>query len=164
MAQPAQSPSLPRVGARPSPAQLRVWRTFLRVHASVTRTLEAELMAEHDLPLSFYDVLVQLSEAPHRRLRMTELADRVLLSRSGLSRLVDRMAKDDLVRRQACDGDGRGMFAVLTDRGFGRLRATAPTHLRGIATHMTDRLTEPELAALGHLLGRLEGPMADPGA
>lgn len=133
-----------------------MWRAFLRVHAAVTRTLEAELLAEHDLPLSFYDVLVQLSEAPERRLRMTELAERVLLSRSGLSRLVDRMERDDLVRRQACDGDGRGMFAVLTDAGFARLRAAAPTHLRGIATHMTDRLSGPELAAFGHLLGRLD--------
>ncbi len=78
-------------------AEMAAWRTFLRAHAVLVRRLEAELVAEHDLPLASYDVLVQLSEAPQQRLRMTELADRVLLSRSGLTRLVDRLVRDGLV-------------------------------------------------------------------
>ena len=78
------------------------WRRFLRAHALVTRRLENDLMAEHQLPLACYDVLVQLVEAPDRRLRMTELAERVLLSRSGLTRLVDRLEREGLVRREAC--------------------------------------------------------------
>ncbi|MDP9496424.1 MAG: MarR family transcriptional regulator, partial [Actinomycetota bacterium] len=93
---------------------MAAWRTFLRAHAVLVRRLEAELVAEHDLPLASYDVLVQLSEAPQQRLRMTELADRVLLSRSGLTRLVDRLVRDGLVERQACSEDARGMLAVLT--------------------------------------------------
>ena len=91
----------------------------------VTRRLEADLLAEHQLPLASYDVLVQLVEAPERRLRMTELAERVLLSRSGLTRLVDRLEREGLVRREACDDDARGLFAVLTEDGFQRLRAPA---------------------------------------
>src|SRR5687767_3327298 len=98
-----------------SSAELTAWRTFLRAHAQVTRRLEADLVAEHDLSLPTYDVLVQLSEAPDRRLRMTELAERVLLSRSGLTRLVDRLEREGLVHRQACPSDARGTHAVLTD-------------------------------------------------
>ena len=141
-------------------SELAAWRAFLRAHATITRRLEAELVAEHDLPLASYDVLVQLSEAPDRALRMTELAERVLLSRSGLTRLVDRLERDGLVRRQACPEDARGTLAVLTEQGLDRLRAAWPTHLRGVAQHVTDRLSTDELATLERLLGRL---VADPG-
>src|SRR5687767_11095724 len=96
------------------------------------RQLEAELLAEHQLPLAWYDVLVQLAHAPGRRLRMAELAERVLLSRSGLTRLVDRLVREGLVVRDSCSSDGRGVNAVLTEHGLTRLRAAAPTHLRGI--------------------------------
>ncbi len=148
-------PAAPSAASRPSPAALAVWRLFLRTHATVIRDLETELLVEQDLPLSFYDVLVQLVEAPGRRLRMTELADRVMLSRSGLTRLVDRLVRAGLVERQACEGDARGTFTVLTDAGFERLRRAAPTHLRGIEEHMTSRLSPEELAELGELLSRL---------
>lgn len=132
-----------------------MWRTFLRAHAEVSRRLEAELVAEHDLPLPWYDVLVQLVEVPDRRLRMTELADRVLLSRSGLTRLVDRLEREGLVARAACPSDARGLFAVLTEAGLARLRAASPTHLRGIAEHMTGRFSASELEDLGDLVTRL---------
>ena len=89
------------VATRPDPTALVSWRVFLHAHAVVTRRLEAELMEEHTLPLASYDVLVQLVDAPGRRLRMTELAGAVLLSRSGVSRLVDRMQRDGLVSREA---------------------------------------------------------------
>ncbi|WP_242424620.1 MarR family winged helix-turn-helix transcriptional regulator, partial [Frankia sp. EI5c] len=97
---------------------MRAWRRLLRAHAHVTRLLEAELDAAHQLPLAYYDVLVQLSEAPNHQLRMSELAHRVLLSRSGLTRLVDRMERDGLVERRACPSDARGTLATLTEAGF----------------------------------------------
>ncbi len=137
-----------------SPAEQTVWRTFLRAHAVLVRRLEGELVAEHDLALPSYDVLVQLSEAPHRSLRMTELADRVLLSRSGLTRLVDRLVRDGLVERQACPQDARGTLAVLTDAGLTRLRDAWPTHLRGVAAAV-GRLTPAEVDAFTALLGKL---------
>ena len=136
-------------------AELTAWRTFLRAHATVLRRLEHELVAEHDLPLASYDVLVQLSEAPDRRLRMTELADAVLLSRSGLTRLADRLEKDGLLRREPCPSDARGTLAVLTDAGLERLRAAWPTHLRGVEQHVTGRLTDDEIASLTSILGKL---------
>ena len=141
----------------PCSAPVSPWRSFLRAHAHLTRLLEADLLAEHDMPLAVYDVLVQLSEAPERRLRMTELADRVLLSRSGLTRLVDRLEKDGLVERAACPGDARGTLAVLTETGLARLREAAPTHLRGIDEHVTKVLTAQELEELGRLTARLAG-------
>lgn len=145
-----------------SRTELSTWRTFLRAHDTVTRRLEAELVAEHELPLASYDVLVQLSEAPERRLRMTELADRVLLSRSGLTRLADRLERDGLITRQACPSDARGTLAVLTDAGLARLEAAWPTHRRGVAEHVTGRLTPEEVATLGALLGKLVGEAALP--
>ena len=147
-----------------STTEMTAWRTFLRAHATVLRRLEAELVAEHDLPLASYDVLVQLSEAPGQRLRMTELADLVLLSRSGLTRLVDRLERDGLVERQACPQDARGTHAVLTAAGLARLRAAWPTHLRGVAEHVTGRLSPDEVGVLTALLGKLvDGPLP-PGA
>ena len=137
------------------PAQLRAWRTFLRAHATVVRALEAELLAEHDLPLASYDVLVQLSESPGRRLRMTELADRVLLSRSGLTRLADRLAREGLLTREPCPEDARGTLAVLTEAGLERLRAAWPTHLRGVEQHVLSRLTAEEVEQLGALMDKL---------
>jgi DNA-binding MarR family transcriptional regulator len=145
-----------RSGARlPSARELEVWRSFLRAHAALSRRLEADLIAAHDMPLATYDVLVQLVEAPQRRLRMTELAQLVLLSRSGLTRLVDRLEREGLVRREPCDTDARGMFTVLTDAGYARLKEASPTHLRGVAEYALDRLDEEDLEALASALARL---------
>lgn len=149
--------------------ELGAWRAFLRAHSHITRKLEAELVAEHDLPLASYDVLLQLAETEGRRLRMTQLADRVLLSRSGLTRLVDRLEREGLVERAACANDARGTNAVLTDAGLHRLRGAAPTHLRGISEHVTSRLTPAELDELQRLmlklgLGSLEPPAGGCGA
>jgi DNA-binding MarR family transcriptional regulator len=146
----------------PTDAELAVWRSFLRAHATVTRALEAELMAERKLPLGWYDVLVQLVEVPSRRLRMTELAGRVLLSRSGVTRLVDRMVKAGLVRRTPCEDDLRGMYAEMTDEGFQALRSASPVHLRGIAAHMTSLLEPAELAALGAAMEKITAAAASP--
>ncbi len=146
--------------------ELGAWRTFLRAHSQITRKLEAELLAEHDLALPSYEVLLHLAEAPSRRLRMTELADRVLLSRSGLTRLVDRLEREGLVERAACPNDARGTHAVLTDAGLVRLRQAAPTHLRGVAEHVTGRLTAAEVGQLRTLMGKLmteHGPLPEGG-
>lgn len=135
--------------------RLQAWRTFLEAHARVVRQLEQELEAAVDLPLTHYDVLVQLAAADVRRLRMSELADRLLLSRSGVTRLVDRLVDDGLVERVSCDSDRRGAWASLTDAGHERLRSAAPVHLRGVAEHFLDRLTRDELGQLDRLLRRV---------
>jgi len=142
-----------------SHVEMDAWRSFLRAHALVTRILDAELTAECDLSLGSYEVLIHLSEAPERRLRMTELAERVLLSRSGLTRLVDRMEREGLIRRESCPSDLRGTNAVLTDEGHARLRAAAPVHLRGVREHIVDLLTPDELAVIAGALGRIAGPL-----
>jgi DNA-binding MarR family transcriptional regulator len=138
-----------------TPAELAVWRDFLRAHAAVTRALEEELEAARDLPLSWYDVLVQLVEAPGRRLRMAELAGRVLLSRSGLTRLVDRLVRAGLVTREPCPDDARGTFSVLTDLGYERLRDAAGVHLSGVQRHMMMLVRPEELATFGAVLRRI---------
>lgn len=139
----------------PRPEELASWRSFLRAHATITRALETELLAEQDLSLAAYDVLVQLAEAPGRRLRMTELAEAVLLSRSGVTRLVDRLEKAGLVRRARVETDGRGITAGLTAAGLDRLRTAARTHLRGVTSHFARRLDREELAALERICNRL---------
>jgi DNA-binding MarR family transcriptional regulator len=151
-------PSEPPVAApRASDWRIGVWRSFLRAHAAAIRELERELLAETGMPLGWYDVLLQLAEAPGRRLRMAELADRVLLSRSGLTRLIDRLETDGLVRREPSPDDARGTFTVLTGDGMSRLREAAPVHLAGIRKHWLAHFSDDELRQLGTLLGRL-GP------
>jgi DNA-binding MarR family transcriptional regulator len=147
-------PSLPTV-ADMSPAQLSAWRTFLEAHARATDVLARELREEQDLPLAWYDVLVHLNEAPEHRLRMQELADEVLLSKSGLTRLVDRMEQAGLVTRRACASDRRGTFAELTVEGRERLRSTAPTHLRGVREHFAALFDDREAELLERLLRRV---------
>ena len=147
-------------GGRLSPEALRAWSAFLQAHAVLTRRLEAELAGSTGLSLAHYDVLVQLARADQRRLRMHELADRVLLSRSGISRLVDRLEADGLVSRGSCASDARGSFAVLTDRGLERLRDATPTHFAGICRHFVERFEPAELDQLASLLGRV-APASD---
>jgi DNA-binding MarR family transcriptional regulator len=136
---------------------MRAWRRFLIAHARVLRQLGDELEDEQRLGLASYDVLVQLSEAPDG-LRMSELADAVLLSRSGLTRLVDRLERDGLVERRSCPSDARGTYAVLTEKGRDRLRVASATHLRGVAEHFVSHFTPSELDTLGGLLARLLPP------
>lgn len=132
--------------------RLEAWKAFLRAHARVMRTLEQELQAGAGMALSDYDVLVQLALTDERRLRMSELADRVILSRSGTTRLVDRLVADGLVERATCDTDRRGQWAALTDAGLERLRHATPVHLRGVTEHFLDRLAADDLAALERML------------
>ena len=136
--------------------RLATWAAFLRAHARVVRELERELQAEQRMALTDYDVLVQLAAADDRRLRMSELADRLLLSRSGVTRLVDRLVAQGLVTREICDTDRRGQWAALTDAGLDRLRAASPTHLRGVGEHFLDRMSPDELASMQAILARLD--------
>lgn len=143
--------------ARPLDArEMSAWHGFIRAHAVVIRALSAELEAEHGLSLPSYEVLAHLSEAPERRLRMSDLASCATLSPSGLTRLVDRMERDGLVRRERCGDDARVVYAVLTDAGQDKIEQAWPTHLRGVREHVVDRLTSSELTTLGATMERLQ--------
>jgi DNA-binding MarR family transcriptional regulator len=121
--------------------ELAAWRGFLRVHSEMTQRLDAELRAAHDLPLTSYEVLLFLSDSQEGALRMSQLADRVLLSRSGLTRLVDRLQKRGLVARADSPEDGRGCLALLTDEGRELFDRARGTHLAGVRRLFLERLT-----------------------
>src|SRR5918992_4953576 len=127
------------------PEQLGAWRGMLRVHSALVKALDAELLATHGLPLTSYEVLINLQAAPDRRRRMAELADGVLLSRSGTTRLVDRLERDGLLERDVCDSDGRGCFAVLTERGDEVLTHARATHLEGVRERFLRHFEPSEL-------------------
>jgi DNA-binding MarR family transcriptional regulator len=145
----------PQSGETGHDASLAAWSTFLRAHARVRRELEHELEAEQDLSLADYDLLHELAVADGRRLRMSELADRLALSRSGATRLVDRLEAAGLVDRHACATDRRGYWAMVTDAGMSRLRAATPTHLRGVCAFFIDRIPPAELEQLRRTLERV---------
>src|SRR3954468_15956785 len=138
----------------------RAWRTLLRHQVYVIDRLDSELVAGHGLALADYEILVQLSEAPERRLRMAELADSALVSRSRLTHRVDRLVADELVERQPCPTDRRGTFAVLTDAGLKLLEQAARTHVAGVRRYVIDPMrpaTRQALVAdLGPVLADLE--------
>jgi DNA-binding MarR family transcriptional regulator len=144
-----------------SDVELAAWRGMLRAHTALVRALDVELEAAHGLPLSHYDVLIYLRSAPGRRLRMAELADSVLLSRSGVTRLVDRLERDGLLVRDTCSSDGRGCFAVLTDRGAELLSRARPTHLAGVRKRFLEHFDEDELQALAEGWNRVHPGAAD---
>ncbi len=133
-----------------------MWRALLEAHATITQKLAAELEAERDLPLSWYEVLLQLNEAGGR-LRMAELSGRMIIHKSSLTRLVDRMEDAGLVVREPCVTDGRGHFAVLTRDGREMFRRAAPVHLRGVQREFARHLTETDLIALQRILAKLPG-------
>jgi DNA-binding MarR family transcriptional regulator len=139
-----------------SPEGMRAWRAFLEAHAAVTRTLEDELRDERDLPLTWYDVLVQLDEAGGT-LRMHELADRLLLSRSATTRFAERLERAGLVERRRSGEDRRGTDLVLTDEGRKTLEEAAPVHLRGVQEHFGRWFDPEEAETLAALLSRLVG-------
>ncbi|HVE67133.1 MAG TPA: MarR family transcriptional regulator [Solirubrobacteraceae bacterium] len=142
---------------RMSAEELAAWRGFLQAHARLVRELDEELRAVHGLPLSSYDVLTTLESSPDRRLRMRELADAVLLSRSGLTRLVDRLVREGHVVREECADDARGAFAVLTDTGLAALREARPTHHDGVRRRFLSRLEPGEAPRLGATWDRIKG-------
>lgn len=131
-----------------APAELAAWRGMLRVHAALVKALDAELLHAHDLPLISYEVLITLDAAPGRRRRMADVADSVLLSRSGTTRLVDRLVGKGLIAREECADDGRGSFAVLTDDGAELLEQARTTHLEGVRERFLRHFDEDELRVL----------------
>jgi DNA-binding MarR family transcriptional regulator len=134
--------------------QQRAWRAFLHRHAIVARALELDLMTRSDLPLAEFDVMFQLALTEGHRLRMNELADRVVLSRAGITRLVDRLVADGLVARVKCASDARGAFAVLTERGLARLEAARPGHLVAVKRSFLASFSRTELETLAELMER----------
>ena len=138
-----------------SPLELGAWRGLLRAHAALARALDAELEERHGMSLSSYDVLVHLRKAADHRMRMSDLADRVLLSRSGVTRLVDRLERDGLVSRDTCSSDGRGCYAALTPKGELALERVRPTHLAGVRQRFLSHFSEDELAQMGEFWERV---------
>jgi DNA-binding MarR family transcriptional regulator len=128
--------------------QQRTWRAFLDAVQVLQRGLEAQLQDEADMPHGYYELLVRLSEAPERRLRMSALADAAVSSRSRLSHAVAQLEQRGWVRREACPQDRRGQLAVLTDDGFAALAAAAPGHVEAVRRLLVDRLTPEQLRQL----------------
>lgn len=151
----SSTPAAVQNGSPLSAEELAAWRGFLRVHSALTKELDAELAAEHGLPLSSYEVLLFVNDAPGGRMRMAELADSVLISRSGLTRLVDRLERAGLVEREGCDTDARGLNAVVTPAGRRAFAAARTTHLAGVRERFLDRLDDSEGAALAGLWERM---------
>jgi len=125
------------------------WRSYLSSALLLHDRLNRELQEAHGITMADYEILVRLSEAPERRLRMTELAQVTLSSKSRLSHQITRMENAGLVRRQECERDRRGYFAVLTDDGWERLASAAPTHVQGVRTHLLDQMTRQQFHDLG---------------
>ena len=136
--------------------QLRAWQIFLTTHARVIEQIERELAEADELPLSSYDVLLALVEAPNRRLRMHELAEAIVLSRSGLTRLVDRLEQDGLLKRDRSGPDRRATYAVLTLKGFRAFRRAWPVYAQGIRKYFVQALSEEELGELTRMLEQVK--------
>jgi len=130
------------------------WRSLLRANATLMRQLETDLEQQTGLALADYDVLAQLAIADGE-LRMTDLANRALISRSGMTRRVARLVDEGMVRRSEANADGRGVMVALTDAGIARLSETAPAHARGIAEYFVSRLDDQELAVLESALDKV---------
>ena len=135
-----------------SAEQQSTWRAYIAATTLLNDRLSRELQAAHGLTMSDYEILVRLSEAPARQLRMSQLADFTLVSRSRLSHQIDRLEKSGLVVREACETDRRGANAVLTETGWELLVEAAPTHVDGVREHFVDQLDEAQFAALGEAL------------
>lgn len=158
----SSTPTATKAGNRPlNRAEEAAWRALARAILVVPRTLEAELIEAHGLNLAEYSVLMNLSEHSDRAMRMSELADAVALSVSGLTRVVERLSRQGLVTRVRCETDARGQLAHLTDAGFATLEAAYPRHLEGVRTHVMDHLVDVDLAKFAEAVGNMAA--AEPG-
>jgi DNA-binding MarR family transcriptional regulator len=140
-----------------------VWRAFMLSHLLLFEQFERDLQAGAGLPMAYYEIMVRLSEAPDRRLRMSDLAEKSQSSRSRLSHAVARLEEAGWVRRETCPTDRRGAVAVLTDEGFAVLEAAAPAHVESVRTHLFDPLTPAQLAALREISDTILAHLADIG-
>jgi DNA-binding MarR family transcriptional regulator len=136
--------------------ELAAWRGMLEVHAQVTRRLDAQMHAEHGLSITEYEVLMFLADAPGHRMRMSEIAQGVLLSRSGCTRLVDRLVELGYVTRSAATTDGRGLYAELTDAGLTKIEAARRTHREGIRRFFLEHVTSTDQIALADIWNRFQ--------
>ena len=136
------------------------WRAWIAASNTLNHRLSADLQEQHDLTLADYEILVQLSEHPDRRMRMSDLADATLASRSRLSHQVDRLVKRGLVERQECEFDKRGSFAALTDSGWKAIVAAAPDHVESVRNYLVDVLTPDEFDALGNACQKISDHVA----
>jgi len=143
------------VSRRIDPECLEAWAAFLAAHSVVLATLEAEIESERGLPLAWYEVLYRLQKSADGSLRMNELADSLVVSRSGVTRLIDRMAGGGLIERAECPTDRRGKLAVITPTGREALRAASPVHMRGIKEHFTDHLSAADARTLRRVFDRV---------
>ncbi|MFF0489293.1 MarR family winged helix-turn-helix transcriptional regulator [Nocardia sp. NPDC003482] len=137
-------------------AQQRAWRAYMDGHQRLMSELNRQLQRDSDLTLPEYRILVLLSESPDRSLRMSDLADGVLSSRSRLTHQIRRMEEQDLVRRTSAEEDGRGVRAHLTEEGMRRLRAAAPGHVTAVRRDFIDLLTPEELTVIGEVFERVD--------
>jgi DNA-binding MarR family transcriptional regulator len=143
-----------------SEPEMQCWLGLIRVTTGVLGALDSELQSEHGLSLGEYEVLVHLSEEPEHSLRMTDLAARLHLSPSGITRRIDGLERAGLVERRQCPSDRRGSNAVLTAEGLRRLTEAAPTHVRGVRAHFIDQLSEKDIANLASALAEVEVDLA----
>ncbi|MPQ98433.1 MarR family transcriptional regulator [Modestobacter sp. I12A-02628] len=145
--------------------EMHTWRAWLLSSMLLGERLDRELTRGTGISTAYYEILVQLSEAPDRSLRMSTLAERCLSSRSRLSHAVSRLQERGWIRREVCPEDGRGQFAVLTDEGFAALAAAAPLHVESVRTHLLDQLSPAQQAALQDvgdtLIAHLGGPAVE---
>ena len=132
-----------------------IWRAFLGGITVLTDQLDRDLRTQHDLSMAEYEILVRLSEAPDRSIRMAELAAAVAHSRSRVTHTISRLERDGIVQRNSCSGDGRGVNAVLTDHGFSVLEQAAHTHVRGVHEYLIENAPPEEFAALGRIMERV---------
>ena len=146
-----------------TPEQSRAWRVFLWAPTLILQNLEREMRASDGLPLSWYDVLIHLYEAPQERLRLQALAASVVLSRSGLTRLIDRMEKAGVVRREQATDDRRGSYAVMTGEGRRLFEHVTPGHIRRVNDHFARHLSKAEVRALTATLSKLIAANEEPG-
>lgn len=144
-----------KTATKVDPLMMRSWRAFLAIHAGLVDALAREMDEALGLPLNWYEVLLILGEAPGRRLRMHELAESLVLSRSAATRFVERMEKAGLVERVRCTADRRGTWVQRTAAGARLFKKAAPVHLRGIERHFARRLSDADAADLTRIMGKL---------
>ncbi len=147
-----------------SPGTITAWSRLLRTYSVLTRELSARLVADHGLTINDYEALLHLSHAEGFAMRRVDLAERLLLTPSGVTRLLDGLERDGWVKKGSCDTDARVTYAVLTDEGLERLEAAGHSHLGQVSAIFEERLSADELETLAELLGRLPGGGEDGGA
>jgi DNA-binding MarR family transcriptional regulator len=143
---------------------LDAWRSYLQSHAAIVRELDADLAARHGLTVRDYEVLLYLAQASERKLPMSALSERTMLTRSGITRLIDGLVAQGLIERVSCESDARISYARLTDCGYGKLKDAGCTHVAGIARLFLEHFSADELELLARLLSRLPGASLDGGA